>query len=134
MATRSREYIEGFEFDWLACDADGHVALFSTAGGGYAPEEFLEDVEAHERAIGLVLSEGPGGEDTWSRCGERGLFAYDSDYLGSPYRRIAAPERALRLEELPPQVVDVVRRVVFNGLRFSEENELSGELLKASRC
>jgi len=109
------------------------VALFSTAGGGYAPEEFLEDVEAHERAIGLVLAALPGGDDTWSRCRERGLSAYDSDYLGSPYRRIAAPKRALRLEELPPQVVEVVRRVVFNGLRFSEASELSGELLKGSR-
>ena len=32
MRTRSTDEIEGFEFDWLASDADGAVAFFSTAG------------------------------------------------------------------------------------------------------
>jgi hypothetical protein len=29
--------IRGHEYDWLARDADDHVALFSAAEGGYAP-------------------------------------------------------------------------------------------------
>src|SRR5437899_85750 len=41
MGAKSADEILGLEFDWLASDADGHVALFSTAGGGYAPEDFL---------------------------------------------------------------------------------------------
>jgi hypothetical protein len=43
--------IDGMEADWLACDADDCVALFSTAGGGYAPREFLKDIDAHGSAI-----------------------------------------------------------------------------------
>lgn len=41
--------IRGYEHDWPARDADDHVALFSTAGGGYAPDEFLRDTEALHR-------------------------------------------------------------------------------------
>jgi hypothetical protein len=29
--------IQGFEYDWLGVDDSGCVALFSTAGAGYAP-------------------------------------------------------------------------------------------------
>lgn len=50
MRAKSAAEILGLEFDWLASDADGHVALFSTAGGGYTPEAFLQDTDAHDRA------------------------------------------------------------------------------------
>jgi hypothetical protein len=36
MTSKAPEEILGLEFDWLASDADGHVALFSTAGGHLA--------------------------------------------------------------------------------------------------
>ena len=29
------EDLLGWDFEWLACDADGHVGLFTTAGGGF---------------------------------------------------------------------------------------------------
>lgn len=48
MVNKSRDEIHGLEFDWLARDADGNVALLSTAGGGYAPEEFLRDTDLHD--------------------------------------------------------------------------------------
>src|SRR5262245_52257163 len=51
VSAKSADEILGLEFDWLASDADGHVALFSTAGGGFAPDEFLSDTDAHDRAI-----------------------------------------------------------------------------------
>lgn len=48
MAQETQDSIQGFEYDWLACDQDGFVGFFSTAGGGYAPDEFLQDVDAHD--------------------------------------------------------------------------------------
>jgi hypothetical protein len=52
-APKSREEIQGFEFDWLASDVGGFVALFSTAGAGDVPNAFLQDTGAHEKAIGF---------------------------------------------------------------------------------
>lgn len=37
MTAKSADDILGLEFDWIASDADGHVARFSPAGGGMPP-------------------------------------------------------------------------------------------------
>jgi hypothetical protein len=39
------------EFDWLACDADGFVALFSSAGFGPVPEESVAMADALDAAM-----------------------------------------------------------------------------------
>jgi hypothetical protein len=39
--------ILGLEYDWIGHDEDGRVALFSTAGTGYAQEAFLRGTDAH---------------------------------------------------------------------------------------
>ena len=117
MAVKTAEEIRGFEYDWLAVDEAGHVALFSTAGGGYAPPEFLQDTAAHDEAIAVVMAlpattpsrfgpevKPPGLENTWKRAAERGLYAFDSDSLGGPYRLVASPYTPTFVWELPPVV------------------------------
>ena len=59
MATKLAAEIDGLKYDWLASDTDGHIGLFSTAGAGYAPEEFLRDTDAHDVAIGELLATPP---------------------------------------------------------------------------
>ncbi len=56
MTAKSQDEILGLEYDWLASDGDGHVAIFTTAGGSYAPEEFLRDTDEHDHAIEVALS------------------------------------------------------------------------------
>jgi len=142
MGARTGAEISGLEFDWLASDANGHVAMFSTAGGGYAPEEFLRDTDAHDNAADIILALpsytkarfapelGPGLKNTWQMMAERGFFAFDSDPNGGPYRLVAAPERATHVSELPRVVSDVVARLVFLHLKFSELSRISGDLLQ----
>lgn len=142
MPSKSPLEIEGFEYDWLARDADGHVALFSTAGGGYAPPEFLEDTDAHDAAIEAIIAAPPvsparfaprlkaGSKNTWELVAQRGLFAFDSDFHGGPYRAVAAPELALKVEALPPLVARVVERLEFPQLRFQELSLVSKESLE----
>ena len=55
MTAKTPDEVQGFEYDWLACDGAGHVALLSTAGGGYAPQALLADTEGTERAIEILL-------------------------------------------------------------------------------
>jgi hypothetical protein len=145
MTAKNREDILGLEFDWLASDADGHVGFFSTAGGGWVPKEFLEDTEVHDRAIELITRAAPstqarfapqvapGLQNTWQLMAERGVFAFDSDSDGGPYRLVAAPALPISVAQLPTPANAIAQRLVFRNLRFSEQVELSATFLLNSR-
>jgi hypothetical protein len=145
MVAKSINDIIGFEFDWLASDADGHVALFSTAGGGYAPEEFLRDTEEHDTAIGELIAlpastvaksapELPTGlKNTWRMVAERGIFAFDSDPHGGPYRLVAVPELPARVADLPKLVARVARALELHHLKFDKIFTVSEHLLRQCR-
>lgn len=134
--------IRGFEFDWLACDAEGNVGFFSTAGGGHAPADFLRDTDAHDAAIDAILSMpsrtacycarelDPRCVDTWKMMAERGVFAFDSDPNGGPYTLQASPVVPVRVDALPGVAAEVARRLVFPHLRFRELKKISANLLR----
>ncbi|KYF87379.1 hypothetical protein BE17_18680 [Sorangium cellulosum] len=142
LGAKSANEILGMEFDWLASDADGYVALFSTAGGGYAPDEFLRDTDAHDAAIDVVLASpastvarfapelAPGLKNTWRLVAERGLFAFDSDPHGGPYRMVAAPVDPIRIADLPRRVNDIVERLKLRQVRFADQSVVPTELLQ----
>lgn len=133
----TEEDARGLEFDWLATDSQGFVGLFSTAGGGYTPPTFLEDTEAYDRAIEMILAQPvrtnascerelhPKLTNTWRMMAERGVFAFDSDLFGGPYRRIATPDVPVRAEQLPAAVAEVARRIVYQGLVFGSSKDLA---------
>ncbi|MCX5741998.1 MAG: hypothetical protein NT062_05815 [Proteobacteria bacterium] len=115
--------ISGMEYDWLGCDSNGCMALFTTAGAGYAPAEFLCDTEAHDIAIRAVLAlpattearffprVAAGLVNTWRLVAERGLYAYDCDPTGGPYRLVAAPVLAIQANAIPPAIAAVATEV-----------------------
>lgn len=96
MTAKTRAQVLGFEYDWLACDSNSNIALFSTAGAGYAPKEFLRNTEAHDNAIAAILALpattlarfsptlAPSLSNTWRLVAERGLFAFDCNPNGGP--------------------------------------------------
>jgi len=132
--------VQGLEYDWLGSDESGYVALFSTAGAGYAPQEFLRDTDAHDIAIQAVLALpasteakfspdlAPGLINTWRLVAERGLYAYDCDPNGGPYRLIAVPAVPVRADALPAVVADVATRFRF-ALRFEIQSVVTDEML-----
>lgn len=137
--------IVGYEYDWLGCNTDGHVALFSTAGAGYAPEAFVRNVEAHEAAIECILELpvttearffpdiGPGCINTWRLVAERGLYAYDSDPNGGPYVLVAAPRVAVTANRLPAQVAEVAIKI--RGLApFEQQTVITAVMLSDPEC
>jgi hypothetical protein len=141
MSAKTREEIQGFEYDWLATDSDGHVALFSTAGGGYAPDVFLRDIELFDAAIAAIVAEGANADalyappvegdlqNTWKLMAERGVFAFDSDPEGGPYRLVAAPRKSVRLSELQDHISRVAGAIVLD-LCFADVQELSTSTLQ----
>src|SRR5260370_3186543 len=52
--TRMGEFPVGLDFAWLACDAAGHVAVFTNAGTGPIPAAVLAERPAADRSCTLV--------------------------------------------------------------------------------
>jgi hypothetical protein len=142
MGSKTALDIEGFEYDWLGTDGDDHVALFSTAGAGYAPPGFLRDTDAHHAAIKAILAlpttttpriaptYGPNVVNTWRLVAERGLYAYDCSPNGGPYRLLAAPVAPVRSSALPASIAEVVNSVTYPAIRFATLDTITDELLK----
>jgi hypothetical protein len=129
----------GLEFDWLASDAEGCVALFASAGGEMPPDAVLRDLDAHVRALGDLLAApaftrplfapSGAGEGRWRAAAERGLFVYRCSLRGGPYRLAAAPEtpvRALHLAVGPGLLVQALR---FSQLRFRHIQSVAPDVL-----
>ena len=56
MTAKTRNDILGLEYDWLAVDQEGHVAVFSTAGGGRAPQAVLENTDVHDAGLDALMA------------------------------------------------------------------------------
>lgn len=132
--------IRGLEYDWVGCDSKGCVALFSTAGAGYAPPEFLVDTDAHFDALQEVLALpattearffpdiASGLANTWRLVAERGLYAYDSSPNGGPYHLVAAP--VIATLALPTSVWRVAKQIRCPG-SFDQQALVTEEMLRA---
>ena len=128
--------IEGREFDWLAIDAVGHVALLSTAGGGFVPDAALDIMGEYDDAIDAILAFPENTvaayaptipahlTNTWRLVAERGLYAFDADANGGPYRCVAAPHVAIQADHLPALARSLALRFVLTARRFDEASQL----------
>lgn len=137
MTAKKLKDIEGYEYDWLAHDRVGFVAMFSTAGGGVAPDVFLNDTGAHDRAIDAILELPPTTEaelatelrsglpNRWKAMALRGFFSFDADPNGGPYRLESAPAVPLLLSQLPQSVASVVMTIRFTMLQFDVAKKIS---------
>lgn len=143
MTKKSADDIWGLEYDWLARDSKGHIALFSTAGAGYPTTEFLRDTDAHDFAIKTIKNlpattkarffpeVAQGLVNDWRLVAERGLFAYDGDPNGGPYRLVAAPLVAAHVTDLPHTVVDIAIYLQ-DPIQFGTQLVMTEEMLRAS--
>lgn len=142
MGAKTAEEIRGVEYDWIACDSKDHLALLSTAGGGYAPEEFLRNTDLHDAAIDAILALPastsalfapilePGRVNIWRLVAERGLFAFDADVHGGSYRVVAAPAEPTTAAQMPASVRDAPREMEFRNLQFAELATIPKEYLE----
>lgn len=118
-----RSDFAGLEFDWFARDADGFVALLSSAGWGPVPDAVFEHYEAQmsiERALcnlcGISeLADIPRG---FQALLHRGLFAYDWHKTYGPYRRFGVPTTPTLATDLalPPDVSRGLILLQVNGV------------------
>lgn len=136
------DFADGFspylDFEWYATDADGRVALLTSAGFGPVPLAVFQARPAYQavRAFLLGLPERPGRVidpapgSCWASAARRGLYAYDWDARQGqpmprrPYRRQAIPLEPLWVAELPDAVRTWLEAIRFAGVSFVASPEL----------
>jgi len=121
--------IAGFEYDWLACDCSGQIALLTTAGSGYAPKALLTDTDSYDHAIELILNSEQtttvviypnidnGLNNIWKAFSDRGIYGYDADYNNGKYSLVSFPASPLLIIDLPVEAQRVATR--FKFINFS---------------
>lgn len=101
----SREDLYGIEWDFLAHDRDGLIAMFTTSGAGAIPPAVFGERAAVEQGVDALRCMHPRGESVdlrsqdrlsgnysdWFECSRRGLFTYDWHLHHGPYVRVSAP-------------------------------------------
>lgn len=91
---RSAQEIVGVEFDWLAIDREGRLALFATAGSGMAPRSAMDASESLDAALSLIKTPNWGSLQVWDDYASVGLYVYDWDVSMGVYRRLRTPAGA----------------------------------------
>lgn len=138
------EYIYS-DWAWLAVDAVGGVAVFTTAGVAPIPVAVLRNaewVEPVEELIGQMPA-GAGYEllvrysrpDDYIGFASRGFFAYDWQdvhrTIGKTraYELIAKPAVPVHVDDLPPAIARAARLAVLASVRFKSATSLAVERL-----
>ncbi len=107
---------------FFAVDAAGHVGRFDTGVEGHVPEGARgSDVSLESWELDP--------EDAWGTresdllTSERGVFWYEYDEESwihiAPYRLIDTPQTPLHIDQLPPELRQMCKRIRFEGTDFS---------------
>lgn len=124
--------LQGIDAAWLASDASGQIAVFTTGGEGPAPESAIPSIESAAGSV-LALPEisdvdllsGVPRPDDFIAFAKRGLFAYDwsdvhrlaSQELGG-YELQARPVQPLCLADLPAPLQTIAAATRLSGVVF----------------
>ncbi|USD19840.1 hypothetical protein MJO52_12185 [Microbulbifer variabilis] len=121
------EELEGREFDWFAIDSEGNIGLFSTAGEGKIPGPVMEAYSEHDNISEQLESPNWGSSEVWSDYAVLGLYVYDWDLPGGPYKRVRAPSKAMS-DELKTKLLNM-GSLYSIPTKFVELKEISCVLL-----
>ena len=126
------------DWDWYACDQEGNIGYFTTAGLRGLPCSVKQDREALEH-VGRYLSE---EREEWSECSirdgveadaqgwksavardrylrpfiqaaRRGMFSYNTEMrrgTNAGYYLVTKPHKPLRMSDLPPHISAILSR------------------------
>jgi hypothetical protein len=111
---RNDQYV-GLEFDWLAADSCGRLAVFSTAGFGPISCVALATAGRQESAISVLLPKSHKATHSDYLSSDEGLpfYIYDWKPHGGPYllKKSPADTNTATLDSLPMSIHDLVTRM-----------------------
>ena len=125
--TTDHEYYRA-EFDWLAVDEGGEMALLSSAGSGPVPGQALEDCDFLEGIVEYLLrlretgaatarSGRPIPKEFWE-IARRGVYLFRWNDMKGDYELLVAPDQPLRSDDESAGKVGIVARRVRLPVRF----------------
>jgi hypothetical protein len=124
--------LQGIDASWLATDAIGQVALFTTGGEGPVPDSALESVEFAEGLLHSIpetsnfdLFTTVPRPDDFIAFAKRGLFSYDwsdvhrtnQESIGG-YELQARPSCPIKVSSLPPSLKAMATATMLSGVTF----------------
>lgn len=132
-------YPEGIDCTWIACDPNGHVAVFISAGEGPIPSRALTSspVPVDELEVRLLrlqctsdaelLFTAP-RPDSYVELARRGMYVYDwtdihrTSDVRCAYEIVARPTRPVGLAGLSADLAACARSTKFSSLLFMSSN------------
>jgi hypothetical protein len=110
---------------WYAVDAEGHVAFFHSGEEGCVP---VNGVLNDDVVLDWLRARIPGIPREFypeeSDFADGGLFTYGSgdpwDGIVAPYEQNLAPLNPVHIDQVPPAVRDIFRRLRFDGISFRD--------------
>jgi hypothetical protein len=146
---RIREFPRGFDWVWLACDRDDHVAAFITGGAGPIPTAILESSLPAEESEALIRRLAPtttahasishGGVESFIALAQRGVFVYDWQDVHRPsarythlYELVAAPREPVRVELFHGELAQLSRIVRLDNASFADE--MAVDVCRHTQC
>jgi hypothetical protein len=145
---RQPEHPSLLDYEWVASDSIGHVALFTTGGPGPIPTWILENRAYAERVVDLVHAlRASGGHilfvrvprpDDFVRFARQGLYSYDWRDVArthgktAKYEICARPTSPVTVDGLPEECRALLRQVSFRDVRFDATDAI--EVRAYFRC
>jgi hypothetical protein len=129
--------LRGIEHDWIAVDQDGHLGFFSTAGAGFYPVFFADNLDVFVEAIEDLLQLPESSQvlfapnlstwltNDWRSFAARGFYAYDCDPCGGPYRKVAAPKSPVHVSDISSSMQLLAGKIRFDSICFSNRNVIN---------
>lgn len=117
------EELEGREFDWFAIDSEGNIGLFSTAGEGFIPGLVMRAYSEHDKISEQLGSPNWGSSEVWSDYSELGLYAYDWNLHGGPYKQERVHSKSMS-DELKTKLLSLGSLYRFT-IKFTELKEIA---------
>ena len=125
-----RRHLVGFELDWLAVDAAGHIGLFSSGGYGPVPVavvNHLGDVEEALKRLAVMPVTGECVEEPtgarfefWIEPARRGFFGFDwGPGWEGPFTRLTVPSRPLKVADLVDRDFQTASALVQLSIEFN---------------
>jgi hypothetical protein len=120
------------EFDWLATDQTGRVALISTAGVGPVPQTIADQPDYPENMQDQLLLLLPvlgvarladAYPREWAAIAERGVWVYDWSHTRRAYLCQVSPSSAVYTDALP-EVVRNLASMALLPVRFAKKGEI----------
>ena len=134
-------YPFGLDYGWLGCDADGHVAVFTSAGEGLIPLSIIAARPTADKAEELVEQLPVRGEfqpppdrqlQSFAEFASRGFYSYDWPDIfrstlvrSSRYELMVRPALPALLSELPSEIASLALLARFGSLRFAKAVEIA---------